>query len=299
MVDAEEVGFVICSKCGARIRADREWCLRCHEPLVAWKKQEIPLPSWVQTLGGGTMIFGLVGAVAVGVLAYSTLGSGSSHPDRPLQGTPAPGVRASTTSPTPRAVTQVEQVIFVDSPRRGTAPIADADLASTRTSLEQALQRDPKNVDTLNSLGLTLERLGFIDSAFARLSEAVAVDPRNWIYHFNLAHVMSLRQDWMHAASEYAAVLEIFPENYAAQYNMAVAYHFSGNEPAAIKAFQRAIEMAPGDPAAHLSYGLSLEASDRPDDAMSEYRNYLQMVPTAHDAAAVNARIQALSHQSS
>src|SRR5262245_5162538 len=70
LFDSEEIGFVICSKCGAQIRADREWCLRCHEPLVAWKRPEIPLPSWIRALGGGTLIFGTVGLVAVGVVAY-------------------------------------------------------------------------------------------------------------------------------------------------------------------------------------------------------------------------------------
>jgi hypothetical protein len=56
--------------------------------------------------------------------------------------------------------------------------------------------------------------------------------------------------------------------------------------------------MAPGDPAAHLSYAITLDASGRPDDAVSEYRQYLQLVPTARDAAAVSARIQSLSHDS-
>src|SRR5215472_17028040 len=61
LTEPEDIGFVICASCGARIKADREWCLRCHEPLRAFKKPEIPLPSWVDALGGGTLIFGAVG----------------------------------------------------------------------------------------------------------------------------------------------------------------------------------------------------------------------------------------------
>lgn len=300
LFEAPEVGFVVCSKCGAQIKADREWCLRCHEPLVAFQKQNI-LPSWVQALGGGTLVFTLVGLAAVGVLVYLSLDSESSQSDTPIrsasqQTAAAPAsMHAAAQSQSP---TQIEQVTFVDAPRRLTLTVGDAELANTRTRLEEALERDPKNAETLNNLGLALERLGFTDSSVARFSAAVAADPRSWIYHFNLAHALSLRQDWSHAAPEYAASLEIFPENYPAQYNMAVAYHLSANEPAAIKAYEKAIQMAPGDPAAHLSFGLTLEASDRPDDAVSEYRSYLQMVPSARDAAAVKARIQALSHQS-
>jgi Flp pilus assembly protein TadD len=189
-------------------------------------------------------------------------------------------------------------VTFIDTGHRSSVLLPDNDLANARKRFEESLERDPKNADTLNNLGVTLERLGFVDSAVAKLSEAVSLDRRNWIYHFNLARAMSLRQDWNHAASEYSASLEIFADNYAAQYNLAVAYHLSGNEPDAVKAFEKAIQMAPGDPAVHLSFALTLEASSRPDDAVSEYRKYLQMVPTARDAAAVSARIQSLSHES-
>jgi tetratricopeptide (TPR) repeat protein/ribosomal protein L40E len=301
LFEADEVGFVICSKCGARIRADREWCLRCHEQLVAWKKPEI-LPSWINAMGGGTLIFGIVGVAAVAVIFYLSVDSGNAQPDTPIRRA-SPQTAASAAAPARVAsaatqTTHIEQVTFVDNDHRSSVLIPENDLANARKRFEEALERDPKNPDTLNNLALTLERLGFVDSAVGKLSEAVALDRRNWIYHFNLAHVMSLRQDWNHAVSEYAAALEIFPSNYAAQYNLAVAYHLSGNEPEAIKAYEKAITMAPGDPAVHLSFALTLEASGRPDDAVSEYRKYLQMVPTARDAAAVSARIQSLSHDS-
>ena len=304
MFDAEEVGFVICSKCGAQIRADREWCLRCHEPLVAWKKQEIPLPSWIQALGGGTLIFGTVGVVAAGVLLYLSLGSGSSGPDRPVAraSTPATAAASGTPAAVAAARTQgpprIQQVMFVDAPRRANMETADADLAATRTRLEQAVQQDPKNAETMNSLGLALERLGFVASALARYSAAVELDRGNWLFHFNLAHAASLQQNWNRAAQEYSAAVELFPANFAAQYDMAIALHMASNEPEAVKAYQKAIELAPGDPASHLSLAISLEAAGRSDEAVSEFRRYLQMVPTAQDAPAVTSRIQSLTHES-
>ena len=301
MFDSEEIGFVICSKCGARIRADREWCLRCHEPLVAWKKAEIPLPPVVRALGGGTLIFGLVGVAAAAVIIYLTFfDSSAAQPDRPLQRSTQP-VASTTAAPAAartQATSHIEQLQFVDTPRRSSVDVADAELPAARTRFEQALQSNPKDADTLNSLGLVLERLGFVESAITRFATAVDADRRNWIFHFNLAHASSLQQNWNRAAAEYAAVLELFPDNYAAQYDMAVALHMSSNEPAAIRAYEKAIQMAPGDPAAHLSFALSLEASGRSDDAVSEYRRYLEMVPTAPNAAAVTQRIQNISHES-
>jgi len=301
LFEAPEVGFVVCSKCGAQIKADREWCLRCHEPLVAFKKQNI-LPSWVQAIGGGTLIFGLVGAVAAGVIIYLTFfDSSGAQPDRPLR-TPAPRTAAAGTPQTVKGPAQttnrIEQVTFVDAPGRSTQALIESDLNAARTRFEQALQSNPKDAGTLNNLGLTLERLGFVESAVSRFTAAIEADRRNWIYHFNLAHAVSQLQNWNRAASEYGAVLELFPENYAAQYNMAVALHLSSNETEAVKAYQKAIQMAPGDPAAHLSLAISLEASGNRDDAVSEYRRYLQMVPNASDATAVTNRVLTLAHES-
>jgi len=301
LFEAPDVGFVVCSKCGAQIKADREWCLRCHEPLVAFRKQNI-LPSWVQSLGGGTLVFGLVGVAAAGVIIYLTFfDSSAAQVDRPLQ-VSTPKVAATTAAPAPARTQQptgrIEQVRFVDAPRRSSVEVGDAELTAARARFEQALETNSKDADTLNNLGLVLERLGFVESAITRFAAAVDTDRRNWIYHFNLAHASSLQQNWNRAAAEYSAALELFPDNHAAQYNMAVALHMGSNEPAAIKAFEKAIQMAPGDPAAHLSLAISLEASGRPDDAVSEYRRYLQMVPTAPDAAAVTKRIQDLSHES-
>jgi hypothetical protein len=54
--ELEAIGFVICSQCGARMRADRHRCLRCRERLVAYKPPELPLPAWLEAIGGGTLI---------------------------------------------------------------------------------------------------------------------------------------------------------------------------------------------------------------------------------------------------
>jgi tetratricopeptide (TPR) repeat protein len=258
----------------------------------------------VDALGGGTLIFGVVGVAAIGLIAYlsfDTASTANTTPTTPERRTTTTQVRTVTTDAAPprlQPIAHIDPVMFVESSRRGTVEIAEKDLPDARVRLEQTLQHDPKDTDTINNLGLIVERLGFIDTAVARFSEAVALDRRNWMYHFNLARAFSLQKDWHHAATEYAAALELFPANFAAQYNMAVALHQSGNEAEAITAFEKAIALAPGDPAAHLSLAVSLEATGRPDDASSEYRRYLEMLPGAADAAAVKARLQTLTHES-
>ncbi|HUK33253.1 MAG TPA: tetratricopeptide repeat protein [Vicinamibacterales bacterium] len=292
----DEIGFVICAACGARIKADREWCLRCHEPLVAWKRPEIPLPSWVRALGGGTMIFGVVLVAAVGLVAYLAFDSGSTTSDVVP---PPPRQSASTTTAAPAGMPvtekRLEPVLFVDTKNRGSVEITSRDLADARERFEQALQSDPRNADAQNNLGLVLERLEHLDMAVAHFAEAAAIEDHNWVYHFNLAHALSLQRRWSRAASEYATAVELVSSDYAVQYDFAAALHMASNDPAAIRAFERAIELAPNEPAAHLGLGISLDANGRVSDALGEYRRYLELLPAAADVASVRARMETLA----
>jgi len=75
--ELEEIGFVICSQCGAHIKADRRRCLRCREPLVAYRPPALPLPKWLEALGGGTLIFVMVLSFVLVVLVMTLLNDAS------------------------------------------------------------------------------------------------------------------------------------------------------------------------------------------------------------------------------
>src|SRR5438046_8614271 len=64
-------GYVICAECGARIKANREHCLRCGEPLRGLEPPAPPLPLH-EALGiseGATKLLGVVAALVVVGLA--------------------------------------------------------------------------------------------------------------------------------------------------------------------------------------------------------------------------------------
>lgn len=297
-VDHDEIGSVICAACGARIRADRERCLRCEEPLVAWKKPEMPLPSWIKALGGGTLIFGVVGAlvvITVVVLALNpTIRVGesvvSSKSNVSVKSAAPGGATAVSGS-------RIDPLGFVDARQRGDISAADKDLASVRVGLERLLASKPGDAETLNKLGLTLERMGQVEAAVHRYEEAVRVDEKAWAYHFNLAHAASLQQDWKRAVDEYGAARDLAPTDYATQYNLAVALHRMGNDIAAIPEFEKAIMMAPGVPEFRLSLALSLDIVGRVKDAQQQYQKYLTMMPNAPDREAVRTRLSSISGQ--
>ena len=73
-----------------------------------------------------------------------------------------------------------------------------------------------------------------------------------------------------------------------------MALHRKGDEQAAIPEFQKAIELAPGEASFHVSLGISLEAAGRVDEAVAEFKRYLEMEPSADDAAQLKEHVDAL-----
>jgi Flp pilus assembly protein TadD len=292
--DEEEIGFVICASCGARIKANRERCLRCEAPLVAWRKPEL-LPSWLQRLGGGTLIFGLVAVVVLLFLVVMFVDSRSRTDDAARSISAATVSRAHSGTPAASApITTLEAPASLDNPRRGTVDLARADFSALRTRFEEALAKKPADPELLNNLGLTLERLGQVDAAIARFESAVQVDPQNWSYHFNLGHAASQAQKWDRSIAEYRLAAGLQPTDFATRYNLAMALHRRGDEPGAIAELQNGSETAPSIPAFHLALGVSLEKVGRLDEAGRAYQTYLDMAPSAPDADRIRSHLQSM-----
>jgi len=292
--EEEDIGFVICASCGARIKANRERCLRCEAPLVAWQKPEL-LPTWLQRWGGGTLIFGIVGVIAIAFAVMMFLDSQTRTTDtlaRPSTGAP----RVASSGANSAAAGAVEPPVFLDTAGRGGSDIGRGEPAAARASFEQALEKRPDDPELLNGLGLTLERLGQTNDAIARFERATQVDPQKWAYHFNLAHAAALREDWDRASGEYRRAAGLLPSDFASQYNLAMALLRKGDVVAAIPEFQKGIEMAPAVPIFYLALAVSLEKAGRTPEAGRAYEKYLDMAPSAPDVARVRARLQSLGN---
>jgi tetratricopeptide (TPR) repeat protein len=293
--DDEDIGFVICASCGARIKANRERCLRCEAPLVAWKKPEL-LPTWLQRWGGGTLIFGVVGVIAIAVALVMYLDSGSRPTESPAH--PSSGARPATLAASGAASAgtsgSIEAPAFLDTAGRGGSDIGRGEPAAARTSFEEALEKRPDDPELLNGLGLTLERLGQTNDAIARFERASHIDPQKWAYHFNLAHALATREDWDRVIGEYRRAAGMSPGDFASQYNLAVSMHRKGDDVGAIPEFQKGIEAAPAVPLFHLGLAVSLEKVGRVSEAGREYQKYVEMAPSAPDVARVRSHLQTL-----
>jgi Flp pilus assembly protein TadD len=290
-------GYVVCAKCGARIKADRDWCLRCEAPLVAKRSPDLPLPGWLQALGGGTLIFAIVGVLVMVLIGFTVWEARSTAID--TVGHPAPPPASAgedqkviAENTTPARSVSLFSATFLDATRNGRAELSDSDLAAARARYEQALAKTPDDPEALNNLGLTVQRLGQGDDAIKRFSRAAQLVPKNWAYHLNLAHALSEKQDWDHAVSEYRVAAGLFPTDSATQFNLAMTLQAKGDAPGAMAALEKAVKLAPSDPASHLALATSLEKAGRTADARPEYQRYLDLAPSAPDADAVRTHLR-------
>ena len=101
------------------------------------------------------------------------------------------------------------------------------------------------------------------------------------------------------AIAEYKIAIQMRKGNYSeAHYNLGIVYMEQGNSESAESEFRTAIQQDKGlVPQDHYNLAVVLEKEKRFVDAADEYERYLQVSPTAEDAAALRLRIANLRKQ--
>ncbi len=291
--------YVTCAACGARIRADRERCLRCFEILVAAPEPKLIerlTPEQKRLVAGAAV----VAVLLVGLLAWRNRPTPIDEvapvlqPRAAVNGAAA-GPPAASAAARPTTAYVAPPGAFLDTSRAGTAAFLTGDLRGARAQFEAALEHKPDDPEALNSIGQILDRQGDLEGAVARFEKAISIAPDRWVYHFNLAHTVGRQRDWTRAIDEYREAARLFPDDYATQFNLALAVQRSGDAQAAIPEFEKAIRLAPAEASFHLALGNSLQAAGRLPEARKAFETYLEMEPSAPDAAKVKAHLEVLS----
>ena len=119
---------------------------------------------------------------------------------------------------------------------------------------------DPEASARLNEEGLALARSGQLDEATLRFAQAT----------------------------------EANPENVSAWNNLGLALRRLGRIEEAVNAYEMALKTQPDFALAHKNLGVALEEMGRPQQAAEAYRTYVQLSPSAPDAAQVEKRADML-----
>jgi tetratricopeptide (TPR) repeat protein len=295
--------FVTCAACGARMKADRQRCLRCDEPLAAVAGRPSPAPvrlsarQWTVALGGGALALAGVAALLWAgrpVLEEETAQAYTAPRARTSARTASARGASDDSDSRPMPVAVPPSAAFLDSSRGATAAFTTGDFAAARAKFEEALKHKPDDPSALNGLGQALIRTGDLRGALARFERAAELAPGEWEYRFNLGHALSRLSMWDRAITEYRQAATLFPGDYATQFNLAMSLHKKGDFAAAIPEFERAIELAPAEGSFHIALGNSFERVGKLAEARREFARYLEMEPSAPDAAAVKAHLDEL-----
>jgi tetratricopeptide (TPR) repeat protein len=292
---------IVCSTCGAKIRAERGRCPRCRAAIAAPDPKLAAAASrrFRQIAAGLVAAFVLV----TGVLWLLRDPAPAEAPASRGRVADPLGDRRTAVEPAPQAPDYDEQEAieaprpFMDAPAHAAAAYTRGDYESALDSYLDAIERNPQDAESLSNLGQVLVRLERPAEALEYFERAVDLLPGRWAYQFNHARALGLTGDWPQAVEAYRRAEALFPDDYATAFNLGQALGRLGDHAAAVEAYQRAIALDPGDPSFRMALGITYERLQKPAEAAAAYREALRLAPDAPDAETVSARIAELLGQ--
>jgi tetratricopeptide (TPR) repeat protein len=283
---------IVCASCGAKFSAERTRCPRCRTHIKVVDPAAVAARSHrLQRIGGGLLAIAMIAVTALWLFAPKKEATGSARPStadpfdarRPVVG--APSARAPATPERP----------FMDPSGRAFESYHSADYEAALKHLQQAIEKNPRDAESLSNLGQILVRLGRPAEALPYFDRAIALNADRWAYVFNRARAAALLERWAESIDGYRRAQKHFPDDYVTTYNLALTLHKAGNEEAAVAEYRKAIALAPEDGGFRRALGISLEKLNRPADAAEAYTEYLKLSPDAPDADKVRERIALLT----
>lgn len=152
-------------------------------------------------------------------------------------------------------------------------------LDSAAQMYRSILAREPENSDALHLLGVLHHQQGDHARAVELIIQAVALNPRAWGFHANLAEAYRAQGQLERAVDCCRESLRLRPESLDARYNLGLAMQGLGRREEAAEQFRQALRLKPDCAAAHNNLGLVLREEGKLDEALSHFRRAVQTDP--------------------
>jgi TolB-like protein/Flp pilus assembly protein TadD len=169
----------------------------------------------------------------------------------------------------------------------GTLYRRHGDYQRAETELRKALVSEPKNVNAMTELGLSLAERGNIREAEIILLNAESLQPDHWPVEdalFTLYRLFDDQPDRYERAVKHAMrVVELNPKSSAAWNNLGTAYHSLQQYDAAKVAWDKALELKPTR-TAYTNRGLQYYYEGRYAEAAEMQLKAIEMAPNDHRA---------------
>ena len=142
----------------------------------------------------------------------------------------------------------------------------------------RGLELEPDNVELLNAIGFSLFQQGKSQEAVVELEKALAIDPKHWKSHTNMALASIDLGELEVAEAHYRESLAIEPQ--PAIYNdLGFVLERLGMPEDATAAYRKALELDPASASAHYNLGSSLARSGNYAEAEKHLRTALESSP--------------------
>ncbi|MGQ0622419.1 MAG: O-linked N-acetylglucosamine transferase, SPINDLY family protein [Panacagrimonas sp.] len=183
------------------------------------------------------------------------------------------------------------QQVLNESPRHadalhllGLIHAGETDYARAESHLRKAVALQPKNPVFHNNLGECLRRAGKPQAAAACYETAVKLAPDFAPGWFNLGNVIKLAGRIADAERCYQRAIAAQPGYADAHYNLGNLHLELGRYRSAIESLERAIQVRPNHAGAHNNLGAALKEWDRFDEAIQAYRKAIELQPDFPEA---------------
>ena len=166
--------------------------------------------------------------------------------------------------------------------RAGMANERTGDYPGAVRSYQRGLDVAPGNVELLNALGFALFQQGKSQEAVVALEKALAVDPKHWKAHNNLALAAIDSGELEVAEAHYRESLAI-KEQPAIYNDLGFVLEREGLPDEAAEMYRKAVKLDPGSASAQYNLGSSLARSGKYADAESHLRKALKINPNSQN----------------
>jgi serine/threonine-protein kinase len=167
------------------------------------------------------------------------------------------------------------------------ALIDQGELHRAKQVLQRAWRLDPGDFwvnYVLGAVEFTGERIARPEEATRYLSAAVAIRPRSFAAHYNLARTLDYQCKQEEAIAEFREALRLQPENAHAHNNLGVALHDQGKQEEATAQYRTALRLEPDLVEARNNLGIVLHDQGKREEAITEYLGALRLKPDFPEA---------------
>lgn len=287
---------IFCETCGAKVRAGRDRCPRCRAvvalPDPARERAASRKLAKLTAILAGSFVILLAGLWIWREGGTPRSSSKSAAPSTASAAKPVAAPASQAPHPLP-AIGRDRP--FLDAASAGSAAYHEGDYASALTEYQAAIEKNPRDTDSLSNLGQVLVKMNRPADAIPYLTRAVSLAPDQWAYQFNLARALGLVGRIDESIQGYRRAQELFPDDYVTTFNLALSLHKKGDEASAIDQYQKAINLQPEDASFRKALAISYERLQKAAEAAAAYQEYLRLSPAAPDADKVRARIAELT----